>query len=111
MSGPPFSAADVAQLARIELNADELASLQHELNRILEFVGQIDALALDNVSPFFGIAPPGNTIRADQVVPGLSRDTALSNAPATADDCFVVPPMEWSVGQTPTDQPPTDSDS
>ena len=93
------------------MSADELAILQRDLGRILEWVGQIGSLELDQVEPFFGIAPPQNRTREDEAVAGLSRDEVLNNASVTSGPFFVVPPVKWSSSQSAADRSPTDIDS
>ena len=88
-----FSAEKVARLARLELAADELKQVQGQLDRILDFVDEINALDLAAVEPFFGAVDSINPIREDQVQPGLTREQALANAPDSDGEFFRVPPV------------------
>jgi aspartyl-tRNA(Asn)/glutamyl-tRNA(Gln) amidotransferase subunit C len=88
-----FSAEKVARLARLELSANEHQQVQGELDRILEFVKEINALDLSGVEPFFGAVDSINPIREDEVQPGLTREQALANAPDSDGEFYRVPPV------------------
>ncbi len=88
-----FSAEKVARLARLELAPNELEQVQSELDRILAFVEEINALDLSGVEPFFGAVDSINPIREDQVQAGLTREQALANAPDSDGEFYRVPPV------------------
>ena len=88
-----FSAEKVARLARLELSPDDIEQVQSELNRILDFVAEINTLDLSEVEPFFGAVDAINPIREDQVRPGLTREQALANAPDSDGQFYRVPPV------------------
>jgi aspartyl-tRNA(Asn)/glutamyl-tRNA(Gln) amidotransferase subunit C len=72
----------VAELANLELTADEQARMVKDLNAILEHVDRLSRLDTTNVPPMAQIATPhGETTRADQTSPSLPRAEALGNAP------------------------------
>jgi aspartyl-tRNA(Asn)/glutamyl-tRNA(Gln) amidotransferase subunit C len=50
-------------------------------------------LALTDVPPTAHVLDVVNVTRDDRERPGLTRDDALRNAPAVADECFRVPRM------------------
>ncbi|MDI6775370.1 MAG: Asp-tRNA(Asn)/Glu-tRNA(Gln) amidotransferase subunit GatC [Verrucomicrobiota bacterium] len=81
----------VARLARLQLNADELATLQGQLEQIVEFVRKIRELDLSGVPPTSHARVTPNVFRADEVRPGLDSETTLANAPAHAYGQFAVP--------------------
>ena len=88
-----FSAEQTARLARIELNSEQLENVQVELERLLEFVDQIDPNVVDDVQPFFGMQPAQDPLREDEVQPSVTRSEALKNAPQTDGESFLVPPV------------------
>ena len=88
-----FSAEKVARLARLEFSPEDIERVQSELNRILDFVNEINALDLSEVEPFFGAVDSINPIREDQVQPGLTREQALANAPDSDGKFYRVPPV------------------
>ena len=91
-SQPDFSAEKVARLARINVPANELAQWQSQLDRVLEFVAEIDHLSLDDVEPFFGTANQ-NHCRPDEVTSSTDRSQLLANAPQTDGKYYLVPPV------------------
>ncbi len=81
----------VARLARLALSEAERDRMSQELAKILEHAERIQALDLDEVEPTAHAVPLRNVMRPDETRPGLSRDEALQNAPATEDGRFRVP--------------------
>ena len=81
----------VARLARLEITPEERARYQKQLNAILEHAAGIAGLDVTQVPPTAHILPLNNVWRADVVLPGLSREEALANAPDKAKGCFRVP--------------------
>ena len=83
----------VAKLARLRIEQDEAARMTGELARILAHIDKMSELELADVPPTAHVLDVVNVTRADRERPSLSRDEALSNAPAVADECFRVPRM------------------
>jgi aspartyl-tRNA(Asn)/glutamyl-tRNA(Gln) amidotransferase subunit C len=81
----------VAKLARLQLTADEIATLQGELSALLDHVDRIRRLDTGDVPPTAHPLPLHNVLRADEVRPGLDRDEVLAAAPAVEGDRFLVP--------------------
>jgi aspartyl-tRNA(Asn)/glutamyl-tRNA(Gln) amidotransferase subunit C len=81
----------VAALARLRLEGDEVDAMAGELSTILDHIEAISKLELDGVEPTARIVDPGNALRADEPHESLSRETILAQAPAVADDGFLVP--------------------
>ncbi len=101
--GPPVAAstadshltrddvAHLAQLARIEATDDELDRLVGQLGVILESVARVGEVAADDVPPMSHPLPLTNVTRPDVRVPGLTSEQALSGAPASDQQRFMVP--------------------
>lgn len=81
----------VAQLARLELSANDLAMMQKQLSAILDYVDQLQQLNTDGVEPMAHPLPVQNVFREDVPIPSLPVDAALSNAPTRMGDYFAVP--------------------
>jgi aspartyl-tRNA(Asn)/glutamyl-tRNA(Gln) amidotransferase subunit C len=81
----------VARLARLELNEDEIVTLQGELSALLDHVDKVRRLDTADVPPTAHPLPLRNVLRADEVRPCLDRDAVLAAAPAVEDDRFRVP--------------------
>lgn len=83
----------VARLARLHLEQDEIRRMTGELARILAHIDKMSELDISVVPPTAHVLDVVSVTRPDRVEPGLSREEALRNAPAVADDCFRVPRM------------------
>jgi aspartyl-tRNA(Asn)/glutamyl-tRNA(Gln) amidotransferase subunit C len=82
----------VARLARLELNDDELARLEPQLNDILAAVSKVSELDLSDVPPTSHPLEVVNVWAEDEPRPCLSPEEALANAPEREGDFFKVPP-------------------
>ncbi|ADH87329.1 Asp-tRNA(Asn)/Glu-tRNA(Gln) amidotransferase subunit GatC [Desulfurivibrio alkaliphilus] len=83
--------AEMARLARLELESDEIKALTVELSGILEYVAKLQQLDTTGVEPVSHALAVVNAFREDEVAPSLSREEALANAPAATGEAFVVP--------------------
>lgn len=83
--------AHVAMLARIQLEEHELDTLAGQLDQIVDWVGQVNEVAADDVPPMSHPLPLVNVTRPDEVRPSLSQEDALANAPKAEDGRFGVP--------------------
>jgi len=81
----------VARLARLHFDEDELARLQPELGRIIEYVRQLSELDLSGLEPTSHAVPLKNVFRADEPVPGLTQEEATATGPDVERGQFVVP--------------------
>ena len=83
----------VAKLARLALTEDEIERLTGELDRILEAVGVVSELELDEVPPTSHPLDLVNVWDEDEPRPPLSLDDVFANAPDREGDYFRVPPV------------------
>jgi aspartyl-tRNA(Asn)/glutamyl-tRNA(Gln) amidotransferase subunit C len=83
--------AHLADLARLELTAEELDRYSGQLDQILHAVQRVGEAAADDVPPMSHPQPLVNVYRSDVVLPSLTAEQALSGAPATEDERFRVP--------------------
>lgn len=81
----------VARLARLGLTDDEIDRMEEQLNRILEAVGQLQAVDTSSVGPTAQVIALENVMRDDAVRDGLDREAALANAPLREGDHLRVP--------------------
>jgi aspartyl-tRNA(Asn)/glutamyl-tRNA(Gln) amidotransferase subunit C len=91
MSLDPATVRRIATLARIRVEDDEIPTLQAELNGILGWIEQLNAVNVDGVEPLTGAATMALKMREDVVTDGGYPDKVLANAPDRADSYFVVP--------------------
>lgn len=81
----------IAHLARIAVEEGEVAHLQGELNAILAWVEQLQAVDVAGVEPMTSVTPMKMKMRADVVTDGDAATAVLKNAPASEDNFFLVP--------------------
>lgn len=81
----------IAFLARLELNENEVESLGGHLNRLLENFEKLQDLDTENVEPTAHTIPVKNVFRKDVSRPSLDREDVLANAPERIDGTFEVP--------------------
>ncbi|CAN5773534.1 Asp-tRNA(Asn)/Glu-tRNA(Gln) amidotransferase subunit GatC [soil metagenome] len=90
----------VAHLARLGLTDEELATLEGQLNHIVDQYAILAELDTEHIAPTAQTIEVDNILREDEPRPGLSTEQALSIAPARRGDYIVVPPI---LGDTATD--------
>jgi aspartyl-tRNA(Asn)/glutamyl-tRNA(Gln) amidotransferase subunit C len=83
----------VAQLARLEMPEARLKTMQAELDMILQSIGKISELRLDDVPPTTHALEVVNVLADDVPHESLPTEQALASAPDAADGCFRVPQM------------------
>jgi aspartyl-tRNA(Asn)/glutamyl-tRNA(Gln) amidotransferase subunit C len=83
----------IARLARLRLSAEEEQALAGQLSAILDHVAQLGELDVSGVEPMTHALAAGEAapLREDALLPGLSPEEALANAPARQGTCFKVP--------------------
>lgn len=81
----------VGKLARLRLTDAEVETYRGQLGDILHYVERLQAVDTTGVELMAHPADAIATPRADIVTPGLSREDALSNAPQSDGECFLVP--------------------
>jgi aspartyl-tRNA(Asn)/glutamyl-tRNA(Gln) amidotransferase subunit C len=85
----------VAELAHLELKPEETAAMLHDLNAILDYVGELNELNTAGVAPLAQVTEllgaAGGGLRADVVLPSLDRARVMAEAPETNGGFFKVP--------------------
>lgn len=81
----------IASLARIRLEEEEVGRMQAELNGILGWIEQLQAVDTDGVEPMAGGGAVSLRMRDDAVTDGGMPEKVLANAPDRAGDYFAVP--------------------
>ncbi len=94
MTSPAFSHDAVrrlARLARLSIGDDDAARLAGELEKILAHVRALEAVDTEGVPPTTHVSVDRLPLRADELVVSLDREAVLAQAPARAQEGFVVP--------------------
>ena len=89
-----LTAADVkkiAKLARIKLNDEEIQKHQEELNKIFNWIQQLQDVNTDGVEPMFSVDDRNLQTREDIVSEKSLKEQVLKNAPFSKYGYFVVP--------------------
>lgn len=81
----------VANLARLELTAEESSTFQRQIEDILGYIEQLNQLDTSDIEPTAHAAPVFDRVREDEVRPSLDRDAFLNIAPETVNDQLRVP--------------------
>ncbi len=81
----------VANLARLQLTEAEQQQFTGQLNRILEYVQQLDELDTTDVAPTTRAIEVSNITRPDQLEVFAEREAILASAPDREEDFFKVP--------------------
>jgi aspartyl-tRNA(Asn)/glutamyl-tRNA(Gln) amidotransferase subunit C len=83
----------VADLARLKVSDEELDALANDLRAIVGYVEVLNEVDTTDVAPMVHAMELNNVLRPDQLVASLPRKDALSNAPKTDGEFFLVPPI------------------
>ncbi len=92
----------VAELANLDLEADEKPRMQRDLNAILEYVAQLNELDTSGVEPMAQVSEllgsgvvadrgEGEALRVDALRPSLDRGLVMEEAPESDGAFFKTP--------------------
>ena len=81
----------VAQLARLELPEDTVATYTGQLERILDYVAHLQQVDTEGIPPTTRAVEVVNVCRADRVEATAIREQLLDLAPQREEDFFRVP--------------------
>ena len=81
----------MARLARLELTESESEQLREQLESIVGYVAELSSVDTEHVAPDMPRTEAEAAVREDRVLPGLTTEAALDQAPERADDSFSVP--------------------
>ncbi len=89
----------VAELANLELTADEMPRMSRDLNAILGYIAQLNQLDTTGIPPMaqvgdmLGLTPAahGEDLRRDVIRPSVDRSLVMDEAPETDGRFFKVP--------------------
>lgn len=81
----------VANLARLELTAEEEARFQHQLSDVLDAVDALARVDTEGIPPTSHVTLAEPLVRVDEPRDLLSADEALANAPQKVGTSFAIP--------------------
>ena len=82
---------NLSNLARLEFNAAEKEEIKNDLQKMIHFVEKLGELDTTGVEPLLHMSPEINVLREDVPQGSITREQALSTAPATDGTYFKVP--------------------
>lgn len=81
----------VANLANLQLTAEEVKSMTAQFTSILAYMAKLNELKTDGIEPSSHAISIRNAFRADEVRESLDQKTALANGPQHNGTAFIVP--------------------
>ncbi len=81
----------IAHLSRLRISAQEAQSLKRELNGILAWVEELNAIPTGDVEPLTHAGAAQLRMRTDVVTDGGRSADVVKNAPKSEDSFFLVP--------------------
>ena len=89
----------VAELANLELTAEEVPRMQHDLNAILDYIAQLSEVDTTGIEPMAQVGAmlgastdlDGAALRVDVVKPSVDRRAVMAAAPESDGRFFKVP--------------------
>ena len=95
MALTPLDVRRIAELARLDLGADEQALMLEQLNSFFRIVEQMSAVETSGVEPLYtplaAVQDAHLRLRDDEVTEVVDRDANQQSAPATRDGLDLVP--------------------
>ena len=81
----------IATLAKLEFNEDEKQEIIQDMNRMLDFVDQLEKVDTEGVEPLIYMLEEETEMRKDEIKQSISQKEALKNAPEKDTDFIKVP--------------------
>lgn len=82
---------EIAQLARLRVEDDELPAMTSSFNTILDLFEQLQAAPTDGVEPMANPLDASQSLRDDLVTESNQREALQAVAPLTEDGLYLVP--------------------
>ena len=81
----------IAHLARLEMPESAEKEMMDSMNSVLTWMEELNEINTDNVKPLTHMSLEINALREDRVIPNISREQGLKNAPKQDGEYFRVP--------------------
>lgn len=81
----------IAQLAKLELTAEEEARFRDQLSAVLDHAAELQKVDTSAIPPTATVLPLRTVLRDDVSRPSAPRETLLANAAEQVAGCFKVP--------------------
>jgi aspartyl-tRNA(Asn)/glutamyl-tRNA(Gln) amidotransferase subunit C len=95
MALTPLDVRRIAELARLDLGADEQARMLEQLNSFFRIVEQMSAVETSGIEPLYtplaAVQEAHLRLRDDAITESVDRAANQQSAPATRDGLYLVP--------------------
>lgn len=82
----------LAQLSSLQMSDAEVESLRADIEKIINYINQLDELDTDGVEPTYQVTGLQNVWRDDEIIDSsVSRQQLLALASEQSDNCVKVP--------------------
>lgn len=82
----------LAQLSSLQMSDAEVESLRADIEKIINYINQLDELDTDGVEPTYQVTGLQNVWRDDEIIDSsVSRQQLLALAAEQSDNCVKVP--------------------
>ena len=81
----------LAELSKLEFDANEKTEIMEDLQKMLNFVQKLDEVDTRGIAPLMFMTNEVNRLRTDEAKLEITKDEALKNAPKRDSDYFKVP--------------------
>lgn len=81
----------VARLARLQFSDEEIDRFTGHMSSMLDYVAQLQEVDVEGVEPTSHALPMKNVLRDDVIVPSMTPEEILANAPRQDNNCYKVP--------------------
>ncbi|MGV3629620.1 MAG: Asp-tRNA(Asn)/Glu-tRNA(Gln) amidotransferase subunit GatC [Bacteroidota bacterium] len=81
----------IAHLARLKFEGDEVRSIQQDLSNMIDFMDKLAEVDTSNVEPLVFMSEEINVLRDDVAEETITVAEALKNAPKKDSDYFRIP--------------------
>ena len=82
---------ELAKLARLQFEGEELTKMQADLENILVMCEKLNGVDTEGKEPLIYMGNQQTTLREDRVIQEISKEEALKNAPKKDSDYFRIP--------------------
>lgn len=82
---------NMARLSKLEFHEEAFEKIKADLNKMVDFVEQLNELNTDNIEPLIFMSDEVNHLRKDEIQQDITQKDALKNAPQHDSDYFKVP--------------------
>jgi len=81
----------VADLARLQLSAEEVTKFTHQVGEILKYIEKLNTLDTTNVEPLSHALDLTSSLRSDEARPSPGADAMTESAPESLYENYKVP--------------------